>query len=654
MTSANTLSLPADLTTRSPVRRSAHRSGPALIGQILMESGELSPGDMAKAVAIRAREDVQFGEILIANQMVSETGLYRALARQFNCDMADLPAEAPDIRLIEPVGAAFCLQHGILPWKRLGAITLIATCQPAAFGRLRHRLPAEYGQTLMVIASESDIHTALLAVSQGELAKRAEQRVEKSQSCRDWDGTSLGRKMLVVAVALLACAITAPQFVLLFLTGWGIAALVFNTGLKAVSAWLTLCSARQPSAKFNSSRSQQPAMRLPRISILVPLYREREIAGRLVHRLNRLNYPRELLDICLIVEQDDTVTQAALVTANLPHWMRQIMVPRSELKTKPRALNYALDFCKGTIVGVYDAEDAPEPDQLHKIARRFDTAGPKTACLQGVLDFYNPRSNWLSRCFTIEYASWFRVVMPGLERLGFVIPLGGTTVFFRRRALEEIGGWDAHNVTEDADLGVRLARRGYRTELIATVTEEEANCRVWPWIRQRSRWLKGYAITWAVHMRSPRKLLADLGLWRFFGIQLVFIGALSQFLLAPFLWTFWALPLGLPHPLAGTLTPTAIYLLTWLFFTSELVTLAVGLIALTPGQHRRLWLWVPTLHFYFPLAAIAAYKGMWELFSKPFYWDKTAHGQGLRTPARRWRAVRLWRFFSRTDARRQF
>ncbi len=336
-------------------------------------------------------------------------------------------------------------------------------------------------------------------------------------------------------------------------------------------------------------------MRLPRISILVPLYQEREIANRLIRRLERLNYPRELLDICLIVEQDDTVTQAALGAANLPRWMRKIMVPRAELKTKPRAMNYALDFCKRAIIGVYDAEDALEPDQLHKIVRRFEQAGPETACLQGVSDFYNTRTNWVSRCFTIEYATRFRVILPGLLRFGFVIPLGGTTVFFRRDVLEEIGSWDAHNVTEDADLGVRLARRGYQTELIATLTEEEANCRVWPWVRQRSRWLKGYAITWAVHMRSPKKLQKDLGPWRLFGIQLVFIGALSKFLLAPFLWTFWALPLGFSHPLAGTMSPTAIYLLTSLFFASELVSMTTGIIALAPDRHRRLWLWVPSL-----------------------------------------------------------
>jgi len=181
-------------------------------------------------------------------------------------------------------------------------------------------------------------------------------------------------------------------------------------------------------------------------------------------------------------------------------------------------------------------------------------------------------------------------------------------------------------VTEDADLGIRLARHGYRTELIPTLTEEEANCRLWPWVRQRSRWLKGYAMTWAVHMRSPRKLWNDVGAWRFFGIQLLFLGALSQFLLAPLLWSFWALPLGLPHPLTEIISADAFLLLTVLFLVSEAVSLSVSVFALAPNRHKWLWLWVPTMHLYFPLGAIAAYKAIWEMISKPFYWDKTTHG----------------------------
>lgn len=612
------------LVLRNPVARKTGRT--ASIGQILVETGELSPGDMLKAVAMHAREDVTYGEILLANGMVSEAGLTAAMAKRYNCEIADLQEPPPDARLIDQLGPEHCLRDGIVPWKRVGGATVIATCRPENSARILESLPASFGPVLMSVASETNIQTALLRAHKNTLADRAEARVTSAESCRGWNSAAAARFATAAIIALVAGLVAAPEMTFLGLCIWAIAALFFNTALKATAAIATIRNTNSSKAHFVSQRHRGPMMRLPIVSVMVPLFHEREIAGRLVRRLARLNYPRELLDICLVVEEDDTVTQATLNAAQIPPWMRQISVPHGALKTKPRALNYALDFCRGTIIGVYDAEDAPEPDQLFKVVRRFHDSPPDVACLQGVLDFYNSRTNWLSRCFTIEYATWFRVILPGLERLGLVIPLGGTTLFFRRGPLEEIGGWDAHNVTEDADLGIRLARHGYRAELIPTLTDEEANCALWPWVRQRSRWLKGYAMTWAVHMKSPSALLRDLGLWRFLGIQLLFLGTLSQFLLVPVLWSFWALPLGLPHPMTSIVSTGWIYALTGLFLTSEAVSLLVGAYSVATPRHKGLWVWVPTLQFYFTLGALAAYKALWELIAKPFYWDKTAHG----------------------------
>ncbi|GAB1364332.1 hypothetical protein MASR1M32_35680 [Rhodobacter sp.] len=369
-----------------------------------------------------------------------------------------------------------------------------------------------------------------------------------------------------------------------------------------------------------------PAARLPQVSIIVALYRESDIAPRLIRRLSRLDYPHDLLDVVLAVEAEDRMTREALAATVLPPWMRVIAVPPGKVKTKPRALNLALDHCRGSIIGIYDAEDAPEPAQIRKVVDRFHARGPEVACLQGVLDYYNPHTNWLSRCFTIEYAGWFRLMLPGIARLGLAVPLGGTTLFFRRQVLEELGGWDAHNVTEDADLGIRLARRGYRTELVDTVTGEEANCRMIPWIKQRSRWIKGYMMTWAVHMRRPGLLWRQLGPRQFAGFQVMFLGSILQSLLAPLIWSFWVLPFGLGHPLAAALPRAALWSMIGLFLLSEAVNVAMGIIALRRSGHRISALWVPTLQLYFPLAAFAAYKGLWEMITRPFYWDKTHHG----------------------------
>ena len=211
------------------------------------------------------------------------------------------------------------------------------------------------------------------------------------------------------------------------------------------------------------------------------------------------------------------------------------------------------------------------------------------------------------------------------------MPLGGTTLFFKCDVLENLGGWDAHNVTEYADLGVRLARAVYSTKLVDTVTQEEANGRFWPWVKQRSRWLKGYAIAYAVHMRSPVRLWRDLGTWRFFGVQILFAGTLSQFVLAPILLTFWLIPFGVPHPFADALPVPMFWGLVGLFFVSEVTNLLIAALALEKAKKTWLIKWAVTLQFYFPLAAVAAYKGIFELAWKPFYWDKTVHGVLLPT-----------------------
>jgi cellulose synthase/poly-beta-1,6-N-acetylglucosamine synthase-like glycosyltransferase len=360
---------------------------------------------------------------------------------------------------------------------------------------------------------------------------------------------------------------------------------------------------------------------------MVPLYKEKEITGALLKRLARLSYPKALLDVVLVLEAKDNVTRQSLAHADLPFWISVVEVPDDgSITTKPRALNYALNFCRGSIIGVWDAEDAPEPDQLTKVATRFANAPAHVACVQGMLDYYNAGSNWISRCFTIEYATWWRMVMPGMARMGFVIPLGGTTLFFKRQVLEDLGAWDAHNVTEDADLGVRLARRGYTTELIQTVTMEEANCRAIPWIRQRSRWLKGFLITYLVHMRAPVTLLRDVGLKRFLGLQVIFLATFSQFAALPFLWSFWLPFFELPHPVPDLFGTVLVVWLGLLFFCAELLNIVIGMTAVAGPKHRHLMAWTLTMPIYFSLGGFAAYKALIELIFTPFYWDKTQHG----------------------------
>lgn len=594
------------------------------LGQILIDMKAVDPGDMLKAIALRDREEARIGDILLTRGWVSEADLTAALALQWGAKAVDLLADPPDARLIDRLGPEFCLAHGLLPWRRIGGATVLATARPEEFARTRTLIPEGFGPVMMALAPERDIHAALIATRQTALIRKAEARVPAEESCRSLDPA---RAALVVTGGLgliLAGLFAVPALTFGLLTFWAALTLVGFTGLKA-AAFAAEARGRARAARAPAHPAPLPA-RLPVVSVMVPLFREDDIAPRLIRRVGRIDYPKELLDVLLVVEEDDLATQAALARRALPRWMRVVIVPRGPIRTKPRALNFALDFCRGSIVGIWDAEDAPDPGQIREVVRRFAAAPPEVVCLQGILDFYNARHNWITRCFAIEYAVWFRALLPGLARLGLVVPLGGTTLFFRRKAIEELGGWDAHNVTEDADLGLRLARHGYRTELIDTVTEEEPNSRPLAWIRQRSRWQKGFAITWASHMRDPVRLWRELGPKRFLGVQVMLLGTVSQSLLAPVLWSFWLLALGLPHPLADELPQGAMPLLSGLFALAEVLNLSVAFWATRGRAHRHLMKWVPTLHFYLPLASLSAWKALQECVTRPFYWDKTAHG----------------------------
>lgn len=544
-------------------------------------------------------------------------------------DLGTAESGYADARALDRIGIETALRNHLLPLVPAGAVTPIACADLAVFQRMEPHLRALLGNVACRIKPAEVIEAEILTMRKAYLARRAEVRTPSRESCRGWSGRRMAMSFGILAVCLVLCAIFLPELALTALVGWTALTLLAVTGLRTAAAITQFRHARRHGRQWASCRPHlADDTKPPRISLLVPLFDERDIAARLIKRLSLLDYPRDRLEVCLILEWGDLRTETALRKTDLPPWMRIVNVPRGHLRTKPRAMNYALDFTDGEIVGIYDAEDAPAPDQLLKIAEAFSKAAPDVACLQGVLDFYNASQSWLTRCFTIDYAIWFRLVLPGLVRLGMPIPLGGTTVFFRRGALESLGRWDAHNVTEDADLGLRLARRGYRCEFVPTVTQEEATATMGAWIRQRSRWIKGYAMTWAVHMRDPQRLLGELGPWRFLGVQVLFLGTLSQFVLAPLLWSFWLMVFGLPHPITEILPWSAIVLLGTLFLASEVATIGMAALAVATPKHSWLIKWVPLMHLYFPLASIASWKGFAELVWHPFYWDKTKHGHG--------------------------
>ena len=596
----------------APARR---RSG---LATALAPGGALDAREMQRAEALARRSDASLRDVLLSHGIGSEAAVREAEAARWGTIAVDLAHRPPDARLTAEHDPAALLRAGCVPWRRAAGVTVYASARPEAFARFAEGLPD--GAIHMVLASERAVEASVVEIARDRLVRRAESLTDPRHSARAMAPERSAPVLGAALGGLLIAGLAAPTALLAALSAWAVVTLVAVTALRVAAAAAHLRGGPR------SSGTAPTIARLPVVSVLVPLLREEAIAERLLRRLRRIDYPRELLDVCLVVEEDDAVTRRTLARLDLPPSVRVVLVPSGSVKTKPRALNYALPFARGSVIGVWDAEDMPAPDQIRRIVARFAERGANVACLQGRLDYYNAGHNAISRLFTIEYAAWFRVFLPGIERLGLPVPLGGTTLFLRREAIEAVGGWDAHNVTEDADLGLRLARRGYRTEVVDTVTLEEANSRAWPWIKQRSRWLKGYALTWAVHMREPVALWRDLGPRGFLGMQVVFLATVSQFALAPLFYLFLAASFGMPHPLGGLLPPWGLAALTALFVGSQVVDLAVAAIAVRRHRHRGLVRWVLGLPVYYMMAPFAMWKALYEIAAQPFYWDKTEHG----------------------------
>jgi glycosyltransferase involved in cell wall biosynthesis len=388
---------------------------------------------------------------------------------------------------------------------------------------------------------------------------------------------------------------------------------------------------RPPAGPVNR---QVPAI-LPRYTILVPLYREARVLPQLLAALRRLAYPRDRLEVILLLETDDTETLAALMRSRLEPWERPLVVPAGVPRTKPRALNHGLAEAVGDLLVVYDAEDIPDPDQLLLAAALFGSAGPEVACLQARLVIDNDRATALSSLFALEYLALFQAVKPGLAADDLAVPLGGTSNHFRTALLRGLGGWDAWNVTEDADLGIRLARAGYRVADLPSTTAEEAPERLGLWLRQRRRWLKGWIQTALVHGRAPAQLYRELGLVR----TLCAIGAVPAPYLSALVYPLFS-ALFLYRLLQGELTaadslPDAIVkALMWVVFASGLAASAIpALIGARRAGRSPPWPLYLLQPFYACLVSLAAWLALYDYLRRPFHWWKTEHGLARR-PAR--------------------
>jgi glycosyltransferase XagB len=438
-------------------------------------------------------------------------------------------------------------------------------------------------------------------------------------------GPSWQRHASVAVIGLIAGGVIAyPPGTLAFLTV--LLTLPFlGTVFVRTSALVALFRPPEANPAHLALRSDSA---LPVYSILVALYDEAAVLPQLVASLSQLDYPAAKLDCLLIIEDVDTSTKSALLELDLPSFMRVVVVPEGDPQTKPRALNYALSLARGEYIVIYDAEDRPEKDQLRRALLEFERHGPKLACVQSCLNIFNPRQSWLTRQFTVEYSALFDCVLPALQWLRIPIPLGGTSNHFPRHILEQLQGWDPYNVTEDADLGIRIARRGYNVAAVSSTTWEEAPATFKLWRNQRTRWIKGWIQTYLVHTRHPAALWRDLGLVRTLGFHLYMGGLILSALVHPIFYVIVAADVLVGIQIFAfneTIGPMFFMVAIGNLLTGYTASIIVGIVSVRRRNHK-LTLSALMMPFYWLLISFAAYRALWQLYWDPFRWEKTPHG----------------------------
>jgi cellulose synthase/poly-beta-1,6-N-acetylglucosamine synthase-like glycosyltransferase len=373
----------------------------------------------------------------------------------------------------------------------------------------------------------------------------------------------------------------------------------------------------------------------PRYTILCPVYHEASVVPQFVEAMKALDYPVDKLQILFLTEEDDAQTRDAIEQQDLPRHFKIVTVPAGEPRTKPRACNFGLLLAKGDYVVIYDAEDIPEPLQLKKAVLKFAHHGPDLACVQAKLNFYNTNQNLLTRWFTAEYSTWFDLILPGLQRAGLSLPLGGTSNHIRTEVLGQLGGWDAFNVTEDCDLGLRMVRHHLKTAVVDSTTYEEATSEVKNWMRQRSRWVKGYMQTYLVHMRHPQRFLQRKNLREFLSLQLVVGGKTAVLFVNPLMWALlliYVLLRSVVGPAYHELFPhPVLYMGVLCLIFGNFFYLYIHLMGCFKRGQYSLIKWTLLMPIYWALSSAASFIALYQLIFIPHYWAKTRHGLHLNT-----------------------
>lgn len=602
----------------------------AAFADLLLDSGLITEDQLATARAAKARSGSHIDDVLVSMGLLSVDLLRHQVARAWRIPVLDVAEPHLDPELIKRWSGQMMLAENWMPIRRSFDGTIVVATARVPDAERRAHIEAVLGEPAHYeAATSSDIHAFVLDVYHREIADDAANTLfhrnpELSARVTFSRGQKVG--LAVFGGILIALLIFFPvQVVIGIIT---VISVVFFAGT-LFKFFVAMLGARYDVVErvTDADVAALTDMELPKYTVLVPVFRESNIVAQLVANLGKLDYPVDKLEVLVLIEEEDHLTREAFLGANPPPHMQIVTIPKGAPQTKPRACNVGLYFSTGEYLVIYDAEDTPEPDQLKKAVVAFRRGGEKTVCIQASLNYFNAEENVLTRMFTLEYSYWFDYMLAGLDAADLPIPLGGTSNHFRTSALIELGGWDPYNVTEDADLGIRASALGYRVGVVNSTTMEEANTSIPNFVRQRSRWIKGYMQTTLVHARRPRQLIREIGWRRFLSFALLIGGTPATFLGVLPLYVVTVFTVFIPAEVLSQFFP--VWLL-WICLVNFIIGNSVMVYLSMMGPYKRgtfeLILWATINPIYWILHSIASYKGLWQLITKPHYWEKTEHG----------------------------
>ncbi|MGD0353023.1 MAG: glycosyltransferase [Dehalococcoidia bacterium] len=604
------------------------------IGDILLDAGYISPIQLNRALQYQQQFGGRLGWILATLGYINRLDLSRALASHFHLPCAtDVSYMVNNINkdlaaLVTPEEVA---RYQAIPFRKPNGTLDVLTSEPENPETLAF-LQRRFGHEIIsqIVVSDLDIMKLTDAVYRDTMLDKSVHglfyRNPDESAQKVFNKSQISILCLLLLTTFIAIAVNAQVVFIIFLFAVQFFYLISFLYKFIVTAWgLKRTQHRQYT---EDNYLYLDPKRLPVYTVLIAAYKEMKVIPTLIKAVQRLDYPADKLDIILLLEENDKETLEATKKAHPPVSWRILTLPNSEPKTKPKALNYGIQFARGEYLTIYDAEDIPEPDQLKKAVVAFRTHPDDYICFQASLNYFNRNENFLTKMFTLEYTYWFDCLLPGLDAMGLPIPLGGTSNHFHVQKLKKIGAWDPFNVTEDADLGIRAAAKGYKVGIIKSTTYEEANSKLGNWLRQRSRWVKGYMQTFLIHNRHPLQGMKVMGLKKWLGYNLLIGGTPALFLLNPIMWCLFIYFLTIGAPiLSPHSTPIVLFYVSAInLFVGNAVVICLNLFAVVPRKYYHLIPYALLSPVYWLLQSVGAYKALWQLIVKPSYWEKTEHG----------------------------